>query len=138
MRGIRKIYEKCIQIKFLRYLLIGGVATLADWISFYLLIEALGIYYQTSLLISFSVGAIINYAFNKRFTFKCQSQKIFKRFSLYIFVVAVYLLLTVLVMFIFVDLFLLEKMTSRILTTVTTVFVHYLMHKNFTFNKRFI
>lgn len=137
MLEIMKIYER-IQIKFLRYLLVGGVATLADWISFYLLAEVGGIHYQLSLLTSFSVGAIINYSFNKVFTFKCKSKKIFKQFLLYILVLVMYLVITIFVMFIFVNLFSLEKMTSRILTTITTVFIHYLLHKNITFNKKIL
>lgn len=138
MREIKNIYWKGIQIKFLRYLLVGGVATIADWASFYLLAIVLGVYYQTSLLISFSVGAVINYSFNKKFTFNCKSKKILKQFSLYVLVLAMYFLITIFVMFIFVNLFLLEKMTSRILTTISTVFIHYLLHKNITFNKKFV
>lgn len=123
--------------EFIRYLLVGGSATLIDWSLFYIFAIVLGIYYQVALVISFSISCIFNYYFSRIFTFRSKSQKIFSQFSLFLLVIAIYLSMSIFLMFIFVELILIEKMISKILTTGFMLIVNYLLNKYLTFNKRF-
>jgi len=133
---MKSFHKKLLKFEFIRYVLVGGLATIIDWMVFYILVILLGLYYQFSLVISFSLGATTNYAFNKIFTFKCKSRKIISQFSLFSVIAVISLLLSMFLMFFLVDIILLEKMLSRILTTVIMLIINYSMNKYITFNKR--
>lgn len=132
------IEEKKIHFfEFFRFILVGGVATALDWSVFYLLAIKIMLYYQLSLMISFSLACIVNYTFNKLFTFRSKSKKIFRQFSLFSVIAIFSLLLTMILMFIFVDVLFIHKMLSRIFVTMIMLFFNYILHKFLTFNKRF-
>lgn len=123
--------------QFAKFALVGGIATGIDWGLFYILALKLNLYYQLSLIISFSSSAIFNYSFNKIFTFKSKSKKIIKQFFTFFVLSIIALLLSMLLMFIFIEVVSLEKMFSRILTTAIILFFNYAVHRSITFNKRF-
>ena len=131
------LYKKLKNFEFIRYFSVGVVVTLVDWGSFYWLALLIGLHYQLSLAISFSLGGITSYTCNKIFTFKSKSRKIIGQFSIFILLSLFSLLLSSGIMFVLVDLVLIHKMFSRILTTFTLVFINYLLHKYITFNKKF-
>jgi len=134
---IKQIYLFFVKVRFLRYLIMGGIATLIDWSSFYILALILGIYYLLALAISFSLASIAHYTLNKLFTFRCKSKKIAKQFSVSFSISIISLILSSIIMFALVDLLLIQKMISRIMTTFIVLIANYSMHKYFTFNRRF-
>jgi putative flippase GtrA len=123
-------------MKFARHTLVGGIATIIEWIIFYLLAIAIGIYYQAALIIAISISSITNYTMSKTFTFKCKSKKIISQFSIFSTIVIIYLLLSILLMAILVESLSLHKMTSKILTTAIMLIINYNLHKHITFNKK--
>lgn len=134
---IKPIYKNLIKSEFIRYILVGGTATLIDWILFYIFALKLIFHYQIALIISFSTATIVHYILSKKFTFKCRSKKIIKQISLFFLISILSLSISIFIMFIFIDLVLIPKMISRILTTGILLIVNYLIHKNITFNKKF-
>lgn len=67
--------KKCkIQIndevkRFIKYAIVGAIATLFDWSTMYIITE-LGINYKISVIISFIIGLIVNFILSKIFIFK--------------------------------------------------------------------
>jgi putative flippase GtrA len=131
-----KIYNKFIQIRLVRYLIVGGAATVIDWGSFYILAISIGANYQIALVISFILGSITNYILNKIFTFRCKSKKIAGQLSMHLSISAVSLLFNVGMMYILVSTLSVGKMPSRIVVTLIMLLVNFFMHKNLTFNKK--
>jgi putative flippase GtrA len=136
-RKFKVLYLKLIRNRFFKYFVSGVIATAGDWTMFYITAIVFRISYQLSLLSAFIVGTAINYSLNKFFTFQNVSKKIFRQFSVHFTISIVSLLFSLFIMYIFVERLLLEKMTSRIVTTFIMLFVNYSMHKNITFNARF-
>jgi putative flippase GtrA len=136
MGKIKDIIEFFTKYEFFRFVLIGGTATLIDWILFYIFSIKLNIYYQLSLVMSFSVSVCFNFIFTKMFTFKNKSKKHLKQFFIYLSISLISLVLSMGIMFIFVEKVLLDKMVSRVFTTGIVLFVNYVVHKNLTFNKK--
>jgi putative flippase GtrA len=134
---MEELIKKLTKIEFIRYFIVGVIATIVDWGSFYILALRINFYYQFSLILSFSLGATTNYILNKIFTFRCKSKQIIGQFSVFIIISIFSLLLSMAIMFILIDLILLHKMVSRIVTTFIMLGVNYYMHKFITFNKRF-
>jgi putative flippase GtrA len=56
--------------QFARYLGIGVVATLVDWVIFYLLIAYLGVFYLLALAVSYFASTALNFFLNRRYTFR--------------------------------------------------------------------
>jgi len=134
---IKSIYKSLTKFEFIRYVLVGGTATLIDWILFYIFALKLTFHYQIALIISFSTATLTHYILSKKFTFKCQSKKILKQIFLFFMISIISLSISIFIMFIFIDLILISKMLSRVLTTGILLIVNYLIHKNITFNKKF-
>ena len=134
---MKELIKKLTKIEFIRYFIVGVIATIVDWGSFYILALRINFYYQFSLILSFSLGATTNYTLNKIFTFRCKSKQIIGQFSVFIIISIISVFLSMIIMFILIDLILLHKMFSRIFTTFIMVGVNYYMHKSVTFNKRF-
>jgi putative flippase GtrA len=131
------LYKKLTNLRFVRYILVGGIATGVDWSLFYILALTLNVYYLLSLILSFSAASITHYILNKIFTFKCKSKMVVKQFFYFISISIISLILSTLIILILVDLMLIQKMISRIITTLILFILNYFMHKYFTFNRRF-
>jgi putative flippase GtrA len=128
---------KIIDLKeFLPYFIIGGIATLIDWSVFSAATLWLGLHYQLAVTLSYSTAGIMHYISNKYFTFQCKSKQIGSQLSVYIVVGIVGLTLSMLIIGVLIDLFAINKIWARVLTTVLMLVPNYLMHKHLTFSKK--
>ena len=123
-------------IEFFRYFLVGMAATAVDWGIFYFLAVMNNVFYQLALIVALSVGSLTNFSLNKVFTFRCKSRMLVQQMSVYIGVVIVSFATSSAIMFLLVDVFLLEKMFSRILTTFVMLLINYILQKYVTFNRK--
>ena len=138
IKFIKKVllkFQDIINLEFIKFFIVGGISTLIDWLFFFLIGIYLNIHYQISLIISYTLGGITNYSLNRYYTFQNKSKKIALQFLTFFSLALVSLFLSMLVMFIFVDILNLHRMLSRILTTAIIFIFNYLMHKFITFNK---
>jgi putative flippase GtrA len=67
-------------LKLVKYLAVGVVGTLADWTVFYALIDFIGLFYPFAKVISYSVGTIVNFFLNRKFTFQNTYKKLHYQF----------------------------------------------------------
>lgn len=118
-----------------RYALAGGVATLVEWGSFYLLAIAQGLSYRLVVVISLWLGASTNYAVNKIFTFRCPSREIARQYGAHLFASMISWGVHLGVMIAFVDGVGIEKMTSKVLTTALLLFPNYILYKRMVFSR---
>lgn len=136
MQKLIRSYNKLLQIQLFRYFIVGGVATVVDWSSFYLLAIKINFNYQAALVIAFILGSVTNYVFNKIFTFRCRSKQIAGQMTVHLMISAISLLLNMGMMYIFVSSFAIAKMPSRMIITVIMLVINFFMHKHLTFNKK--
>lgn len=133
MNKIKNLISYFLKHEFIRFLIIGGIATIIDWSIFYLLSIKLGIYYQIALTISFMFALLFNFTLSKLFTFRNKSKNHLKQYGVYFFVSLVSLLLSMSIMYMFVDILVIDKMVSKVITTGIMLFVNYFSHKNISF-----
>ena len=74
--GIYQDYRKLV-----KYLAVGIVGTIADWIVFALFLHYTVIFYALAMVVSYSVGTVINYVLNRRFTFNNTYKKVHYQFA---------------------------------------------------------
>lgn len=136
---IKKLLDKIeilLNLELIKFFIVGGLSTIIDWSTFYLIGIVFGIHYILSLLIAYTFGAITNYSLNKIFTFKNKSKKIALQFITFFSLALISLFISILIMFTFVEIFNLHEMVSRIITTFIVFIINFFMHKFITFNKK--
>jgi putative flippase GtrA len=129
-------FKKLLKIEFVKFFIVGGVSTLIDWGSFFILSMIFGFYYQLSLVVSYTLGGITNYSLNKIFTFKNKSKNLALQFTTFFSLALFSLFVSMLIMYLLVDILSMHEMLSRMLTTALVFLLNYVMHKYITFNKK--
>ena len=132
---INNFKNKLFKFDFVKFLIVGALSTIIDWGSFFLIAIILGLHYQISLVIAYTFGGITNYVLNKFFTFKNYSKQIALQLVTFFTLAFTSLLISMVIMFFLVEVFILHEMISRILTTFIVFIINYFMHKFITFNK---
>lgn len=128
------IYQNQNTKLFLRYVLIAGFATLIDISLLYALTEFIGIWYFYSSIISYTSGVIPNYLLNKYFNFKNKSKKVFAQLSIWMGISLIGLIITQWIIFVFVEMFGLWYMFSKLIAIAITLFWNFYVNKQITFN----
>ncbi len=115
------------------YIFCAGIATLLDMALLYVLTEFFGLLYLVSATFSYASGILVNYSLNRKITFKNKSPKIFKQFSMFVFVSLVGLVLTLLFMAFFVEVLGLWYMFAKLITIILVFIWSYNANSRLTF-----
>ena len=123
--------------KFRNLILYGIIGTLSagiDFLVFYTLTTVWGFFYLTANIFSVSIGITISFILNRNYNFKVKDN-ISKRFVLFISVGLSGLLLSSALLYIFIDIFTLNKIISKILSIFLVVLMQFLLNTYITFKK---
>lgn len=119
-----------IFLEFIRYIIVGGISFLADYLLLWVLTEFLKVYYLISSAISFIFGLIINYTlsiqwvFNKR---KLNSKN--KEFIFFTLIGIAGLVLNQLSMWIFTEKLKIFYMYSKLISATIVLFFNFIARK---------
>jgi putative flippase GtrA len=117
------------------YGIIGGFSASIDLLVFYMLTNILGVFYLVANIFSVTVGISISFALNKKYNFKVNDQVI-KRFLIFFSIGFGGLILSSVLLFFFVDILILDKVISKILSIIFVVSIQFILNKFLTFNKQ--
>ena len=117
----------------LKYAVVGGIATLSDISTLYLLVTYFDIYYLYGTIIGFFVGSVVNYFISVNWVFS--SRRFRDNFTLefgsYILISTAVLGFTVFAMWILTDIFGVYYLYSRILLIFFTYILNFSLRKYF-------
>ncbi|MBI3070981.1 MAG: GtrA family protein [Deltaproteobacteria bacterium] len=119
--------------QFASYALVGGLATVADWSTFYLGYQVAALSHPVALVLAILVGGTCNYTLNRLITFRNKSRRIIQQLAVFAVVSAVSIGMSIGVMHVLVDWIEIHAMLARVLTTGLMLFVNFLLQKHFTF-----
>lgn len=125
--------------QLLRYAFVGGIAFVADFGLLYLLTQYVGLHYQVSACISFTVGLTVNYFLSVSWVFNKDRDKSkgLTEFLIFALVGVVGLGLNALIMYILTDLYGMLYMISKIFSTIV-VFGWNFIGRRYTSKKLFL
>ena len=103
--------------QLIKYVGVGGTAALVEWTSFALLIGAVRLHYLAAVTVSFILATAVNYLLSALFVFARGRHPAHKELILLYVVSAVGLFLNLLLMSLFVGLFAMQTMPSKISAT---------------------
>mgnify|MGYP001286867049 CR=1 FL=1 len=102
--------------KIIRFSIVGGLSTIINFILFYFLYKSLGINYNISSAIGYSIGMILGYFLNKNWTFYNKVNLHKHYITKYIFSQLLGLLLCQISLFIFVVVFIFNILLANVLS----------------------
>lgn len=121
-----KINENVKQ--FILYLIVGGGATLVEWVLFHFLNGRFRIHYMIATSIAFAVSTFANWAFGRLIMFQA-NQNVFKELvKIYLTAIAG-LLMNLVIMWLAIEQFGIDEMISKIIATGIVFFWNFLIRK---------
>jgi len=126
---------KRTSIQLIKYVGVGGTAALVEWTTFALLIKAARVHYLAAATISFVLATAVNYLLSVLFVFVRGRHPAHKELILLYAVSAIGLFLNLLLMSLFVGVFAMQKMPSKIAATGIIFFWNFGARKMWVFEK---
>jgi len=121
---------------FIKYTFFGSIATLVDWGTFFLLNSYFFVHHVFAIIISYILGGIVKFLFAKKVVFKDKNKKYGTQIIMFIILNCVSLILSLFIIYLFVDIFLLNPLLSRIIITIIILIFNYMCDKLVVFNKK--
>jgi putative flippase GtrA len=130
---ISKLIKK--NITFFKYVIVGISSTLIDMTSLYILVDLMKWNLYFSIIISFLLAVINWFLLNKFWTFNDRDEKYKKQFLKFLIVSIIWLLLTLLTMYLLVEVLEIYYLLSKVFTSFLVLFWNYTWNKIWTFKK---
>lgn len=123
-----------ITVQFVKYFIVGGIAFLVDTFTLFTLTDFLDLNYLLSAIFGFSAGLISNYLLGIRYVFKESGKANLRDFKNVTIIGIIGLLLTVLGMYIFVDLLKVYYLLSKLIVAAVVLIWNYGARKVFIYS----
>ncbi len=140
MKIIDSVLERFIKNKQIRdlfkYLIVGGLATVVEWVLFWVFFNLINIQYLIATALAFAFSTFANWAFGRLLLFKGDGNKslIAEIASIYLASI-VGLLFNLAIMFVMVQLLQVDEMVSKITATIIVFAYNYLVRKLLIYKK---
>lgn len=120
---------------FLLYLIVGGIATVTEWIIFFVL-DKVSFHYTLATIIAYILSTFVNWLAGRILVFKQNQQPIFKEILEIYIASIVGLLMNLVIMWVAVDLLAFNEMLSKIAATAIVFFYNFLVRKLLIYKER--
>ncbi|MBP5204634.1 GtrA family protein [bacterium] len=128
---IKKSSIKLIK-QIIKFVIVGGIATVIDWFVYYILYNHLNISPLIANIISFCVSVIYNYTASVKWVFAINKEKSKKRMFIEFMVFSIIgLLITEGLLWIFIDKLSLNEMLSKVISTGIVMVFNFITRKIF-------
>ena len=131
MRTLFKKYRELIL-----YVFFGGLTTLVDWVSYWLMTDLMHVPYMTAALLSQVLSILFAYVTNRRFVFESRVRgagAVALEMAKFFGARGASLLLNMLVMFVGVDLLHVNDKLIKVIASVLVIIANYIFSKLFVF-----
>lgn len=113
---------------FLLYLIVGGIATVSEWVLFYIFDKML-IHYTVATIIAYLISTFVNWLAGRIIVFKESHQPFLKEIAGIYITAVVGLLMNLAIMWVAVDFLSINEMISKIAATGIVFFYNFLVRK---------
>lgn len=118
-------------IQIIKFLIVGGIATIIDWLIYYILYNYLNIKPLISNIISYSISTVYNYLATVKFVFNVNENNGKRNFLIFIIFSLIGLGLSELLLYLFIDKLNINQMISKILSTIIVMTFNFITRKKF-------
>lgn len=129
-----KLNEKTVNllVQIFKFVIVGGIATIIDWIIYYLFYKILNFDPLVANIFSFSVSVIYNYVASVKWVFIVNKSKTKKKMFIEFMIFSIIgFILTELLLWLFIDLINMNEMISKIVATIIVMIFNFITRKIF-------
>ena len=124
--------KEILLIQIFKFIIVGGIATIIDWIIYYACYNYFKINPLISNIISFSISVIYNHIASVKWVFDVKKDKSKKRMFIEFMIFSIIgLVLTELLLLIFINKLEINKMISKIIATIIVMIFNFITRKKF-------
>lgn len=120
--------------EFLLYLIVGGIATVTEWVLFFVL-DIVLVHYTLATVIAYILSTFVNWLTGRILVFKQTPQPILKEILEIYIASIVGLLMNLVIMWLAVDLLAFNEMISKMAATAIVFFYNFLVRKLLIYKK---
>ena len=118
--------------QIVKFIIVGGIATILDYLIFYISCNLLNIYPLISNILSFSVSVIYNYLASVKWVFDVDSSKNKKQlFFEFMFLSIIGLFLTEIIIYIGIELLIINEMIIKFIASLIVMVFNFVTRKMF-------
>ncbi|MBR4123299.1 MAG: GtrA family protein [Clostridia bacterium] len=114
--------------EFLLYIIVGGIATVSEWIVFFILGKCF-VHYAVATVIAYILSTFVNWFVGRVLVFKSNELPFLKEIASIYLASIIGLLLNLLIMWVTVDVLSFNQMCSKIAATAIVFFYNFLVRK---------
>ncbi len=119
-------------VQIFKFVIVGGIATIIDWFVYYILYNMFNLNPLIANIFSFIVSVIYNYIASVKWVFDVNTNKTKKRMFIEFMIFAVLgLILTEILLWLFISVFNIDKMISKIIATAIVMVFNFITRKIF-------
>ena len=123
--------QQKLLIQIFKFIIVGGIATIIDWIIYFLLYNYLGFEPLVANILSYLLATIYNYFGSVKYVFKVNDKKFKKTFTIFLILSLVGLGLSELLIYLMINIMLINKMISKIIATMLVMVFSFVTRKYF-------
>lgn len=118
-------------------MLAGGTAALSNLVLFYIFLNWFNIWYLVASIASFILSVVVGFYMQKYLTFKdADKSETLRQAGIFFLVSMINLGINVLLMLLFVEVFKIDKILSKVFTLAILACWNYFVYEKFVFNKK--
>lgn len=139
MRTLTALFWRCYENSILRYVFFGGLTTLVNLVSFFLLRQVMGLPLQVANVSSIILAILFAYVVNSKFVFQDNCHGIkehFQPFVRFLSARGVTMVVEILGVWLLVEKMALYDMLGKFLTQFLVLVLNYIFSRFFVFQKR--
>lgn len=123
---MRKLFEQII-----KFGIVGVIATVIDWIIFYTLFNAFGVWYILAKFIAFVIATIFNYYLSMKYVFvsKYSESEKGREFQLFVLLSIIGMLITLALLWFTVEILGIDANYANIMVAVVVMCINFAMRK---------
>ncbi len=131
MKMMKSLLNRDNAKEFLLYVVVGGIATLTEWVFFYLIAVLLSWHYIVSTTIAYIISTFVNWIAGRILVFKSSDKSISSEvFAIYV-VGVLGLLMNIGIMFVMIDKLNINSMISKVFATGVVFIWNFIVRKLF-------
>lgn len=128
---IDKIKNNKLLMQIIKFVIVGGIATIIDYIIFFILHELLKVPTLPSNIISFTVSVIYNYIASVKWVFDVKKEDPKKQFIIFLILSIIGLLINTAIVYVTIDLLHWYSMICKIIATGIVMVFNFITRKIF-------
>ena len=128
---IKKVKENKLLVQIIKFVIVGGIATVIDYIIFFVMHELLKIPTLPSNITSFTVSVIYNYIASVKWVFDVKKDDPKKQFIVFIVLSLIGLLINTIIVYVAIDVLKWWSMIAKVLATGIVMVFNFITRKMF-------